>query len=92
MGVIYLNEKEDLKKKEYAHLSIESYHRINRIQNIAHWLHIETNRAGFNNECPIYISEVFSYIRDDVSFVLKEIKDMGICDKFIKVQQEEKIL
>lgn len=69
---------------EKAHLSIESYHKLNRAKNVAFHMHLHIRQCDVNVVPLLWIPDIFSYVSDDISDVLQEVKDMGICRNFLK--------
>lgn len=66
-----------------SHLSIESYHKLNRASNVAFQMHLHIRRCEVNAAPLLWIPDIFSYISQDVSDVLQEVKSMGICNDFL---------
>lgn len=66
-----------------SHLSIEGYHKLNRAKNVAFQMHLHIRQCEVNAMPLLWIPDIFSYISQDVSDVLQEVKSMGICDKYL---------
>lgn len=66
-----------------SHLSIESYHKLKRASNVAFHMHLHIRRCEANAMPLLWIPDIFSYISEDISDVLQEVKDMGICRNFL---------
>lgn len=66
-----------------SHLSIESYHKLNRARDVASQMHLHIRQCEANAVPLLCIPDIFSYISEDVSDVLEEVKEMGICNNFL---------
>ncbi|WP_115656656.1 derepression protein [Klebsiella variicola] len=66
-----------------SHLSIESYHKLNRAKNVAFQMHLHIRECETNAMPLLWIPDIFSYISEDISDVLQEVKGMGICNSFL---------
>ncbi|XGI79540.1 Derepression protein [Enterobacter hormaechei] len=73
-----------------SHLSIESYHKLNRAKNVAFQMHLHIRQCEANAMPLLWIPDILSYISEDVSDVLQEVKDMGICHSFMNVSASQK--
>ncbi|MEL5512367.1 Derepression protein [Serratia bockelmannii] len=65
------------------HLSSESYHKLNRARNVAFHMHLHLRDPEHNSMCFLWVPDIFSYINEDISSVLQEVKRLGICDNFL---------
>ena len=79
-----LRNRKNKHSKNNAHMSVESYHKMNRAKNVSFWMHLHLREQEANAAPLMWVPDIFSYIHDDISAVLEEAKRMGICDKFIK--------
>ncbi|MCJ5550465.1 derepression protein [Klebsiella quasipneumoniae] len=66
-----------------SHLSIEGYHKLNRAKNVAFQMHLHIRQCEVNAMPLLWIPDIFSYISQDVTDVLQEVKSMGICNDFL---------
>jgi hypothetical protein len=66
------------------HLSVESYHKLNRVAGLAQHLYLDLKNRPLEGMHQLYIPVLFCYIGEDVSDILSELKDMGLCDDWIK--------
>lgn len=73
-----------------SHLSIESYHKLNRAKNVAFQMHLHIRQCEANAMPLLWIPDILSYISEDVSDVLQEVKEMGICHDFMNVNASQK--
>ncbi|EHF8252285.1 Derepression protein [Citrobacter freundii] len=74
-----------------SHLSIENYHKLNRARNVAFQMHLHIRQCEANAMPLLWIPDIFSYISEDISSVLQEVKRLGICDKYLgHAVQEDK--
>ncbi|EBS1326046.1 Derepression protein [Salmonella enterica subsp. enterica serovar Muenchen] len=66
------------------HLSPESYHKLNRARNVAFQMHLHIRGCDLNAMPLLWLPDIFSYISDDMTAVLQEVKRLGICDKYLE--------
>ncbi|MCX8967140.1 Derepression protein [Erwinia psidii] len=66
-----------------SHLSIESYHKLNRASNVAFHMHLHIRRCEMNAAPLLWVPHLFSYIHDDIADVLEELKNKGLCDEWL---------
>lgn len=72
------------------HISIESYHKLNRIAGLAQYLYLDLKNRPAEGMHQLYIPVLFCFIGEDISEILSELKEMGLCDKWIKDSAAEK--
>ena len=65
------------------HLSIEAYHKLNRASAVSQFVGGDLLRRELNGLHQLYLPQIFSYIHDDVSYVLEELKAKGLCRDFL---------
>ena len=70
-----------------SHLSVESYQKLNRASNVAFQMHLHIRQCEVNAMPLLWVPDIFSYISEDISDVLQEVKDMGICKNFLNNKQ-----
>lgn len=70
-------------KPAIAHLSIEAYHKLNRASAVSQFVGGDLQRREMNGLHQLYIPQIFSYIHDDISYVLEELKTKGLCQEFL---------
>ncbi|EGG4119629.1 Derepression protein [Salmonella enterica] len=68
--------------KNTPHLSIESFHKLNRARNVSFCMHLHIRRCEADIEPLLWVPDIFSYISEDISAVLEEAKALGLCDNF----------
>lgn len=68
-------------------ISIECYHKLNRAKSIADYLHSDLLHRPINGMHQLYIPHIFSYIHDDMEFVLDELKVKGLCDEWLRQER-----
>lgn len=66
-----------------THLSIESYHKLNRSETVTQFLSIDLRKCEINGPSQYYMPSLLSYINEDIEYVLNELKEMGLCEDFI---------
>ena len=66
-----------------AHLSIEAYHKLNRASAVSQFVGGDLQRREMNGLHQLYIPQIFSYLHEDISFVLAELKAKGLCQEFL---------
>ena len=66
-----------------AHLSIEAYHKLNRASAVSQFVGGDLQRREMNGLHQLYIPQIFSYLHEDISFVLEELKAKGLCQEFL---------
>jgi len=66
-----------------THLSIEAYHKLNRASTVSQLVGLDIGQretAGLHQLC---MPHIFSYLHDDIRFVLEELKTKGLCRDFL---------
>lgn len=69
--------------KNENHLSIEGYHKLNRSSAVASAMRLDLLSRPLDGMHQLYIPHLFSYIHEDVRDVLEELKEKGLCDKWL---------
>lgn len=70
-------------KPVISHLSIEAYHKLNRASAVSQFVGGDLQRREMNGLHQLYIPQIFSYLHEDISFVLEELKAKGLCQEFL---------
>jgi hypothetical protein len=70
-------------KPAIAHLSIEAYHKLNRASAVSQFVGSDLQQREMSGLHQLYIPQIFSYLHDDISFVLEELKAKGLCQEFM---------
>lgn len=65
------------------HISIESFQKLNRSESVAMFLSSDLFKQELNGMHQLYVPHILSYIGEDISFVLNELKEKGLCADFI---------
>ncbi|QEH57377.1 derepression protein [Citrobacter portucalensis] len=65
------------------HLSLESFHKLNRASAVSQFIGGDLLRRELNGLHQLYLPQIFSYIHEDVSYVLEELKAKGLCRDFL---------
>lgn len=66
-----------------AHLSIEAFHKLNRASAVSQFVGGDLQQREMNGLHQLYIPQIFSYLHEDISFVLAELKAKGLCQEFL---------
>jgi hypothetical protein len=70
-------------KPAIAHLSIEAYHKLNRASAVSQFVGGDLQLREMSGLHQLYIPQIFSYLHEDISFVLEELKAKGLCQEFM---------
>ncbi|HEJ9674669.1 TPA: Derepression protein [Proteus mirabilis] len=70
------------------HISIESFHKLNRTISLSHNLYLDLNNRPLNERNQLYIPTLFCYLHEDISDILEELKSLGLCDEWIKQSKQ----
>ncbi|EAS8688609.1 Derepression protein [Salmonella enterica] len=65
-------------------VSIDCFRKLHRTLEIASLIEIDLLKRSFGEMQPLYIPRIFSYIYDDIADVLEELKEMGLCDDWLR--------
>ncbi|EGT9165408.1 Derepression protein [Salmonella enterica] len=68
------------------HLSIEAYHKLNRASTITQFVGLDLGQRELTGLHQLCMPHIFSYLHDDISFVLEELKGKGLCRDFLTQQ------
>lgn len=71
------------RKMPKEHLSIEAYHKLNRSQAVSNYIGGDLMHRELNGLHQLYIPHILSYLNEDISFVLEELKAKGLCTDFL---------
>ncbi len=71
-------------KPAIAHLSIEAYHKLNRASAVSQFVGGDLQQREMNGLHQLYIPQKFSYIHDDISYVLEELKKKDCVRNFCR--------
>lgn len=78
-----VSARRDNEKSLAAHLSIEAYHKLNRASAVSQFVGGDLQHREMNGLHQLYIPQIFSYLHEDISFVLEELKAKGLCQEFL---------
>lgn len=70
-------------KPAIAHLSTEAFHKLNRANAVSQFVGGDLQHREMNGLHQLYIPQIFSYLHEDISFVLAELKAKGLCQEFL---------
>ncbi|WP_238744347.1 Derepression protein [Escherichia coli] len=59
------------------HLSIEAYHKLNRASAVSQFVGGDLIHRELSGLHQLYIPHIFSYLNEDIDFVLNELKAKG---------------
>ncbi|HGX0262289.1 TPA: Derepression protein [Escherichia coli] len=65
------------------HLSIEAYHKLNRASAVSQFVGGDLIHRELSGLHQLYIPHIFSYLNEDIDFVLNELKAKGLCRDFL---------
>ncbi|HEX4502968.1 MAG TPA: Derepression protein [Scandinavium sp.] len=74
-----------------AHLSIEAYQKLNRASAVSQFVGGDLLRREINGLQQLWLPQIFSYLHEDISYVLEELKDKGLCRDFLATQEVEHV-
>lgn len=63
-------------------LSLEAFRKLNRSQELTYFLGCDLRKREINGLTPFYLPHILSYVDEDLSFVLAELKEKGMCGNF----------
>ncbi|MCW6542989.1 Derepression protein [Yersinia ruckeri] len=64
------------------HLSIKAYHKLNRSHAVSNLIGNDLIHSELGGLKQLYIHHIFSYLNEDIGFVLAELKEKGLCADF----------
>ena len=70
------------------HLSIEAYHKLNRASAVSQFVGGDLIHRELSGLHQLYIPHIFSYLNEDIDFVLNELKAKGLCRDFLAQQKD----
>lgn len=70
------------------HISIESFHKLNRTISLSQSLYLDLNKRPLNGMNQLYIPTLFCYLHEDISDIFEELKSLGLCDEWIKQSKQ----
>lgn len=73
------------------HLSLESFHKLNRACETLHFFGSDLKRHEINGLSQLYTPQILSYVHEDISHVLEELKAKGLCRNFLATQEVEHV-
>lgn len=65
------------------HLSLESFHKLNRACETLQYFGNDLRRHEINGLSQLYTPQILSYVHEDISHVLEELKTKGLCRDFL---------
>ncbi|MBL5942309.1 Derepression protein [Enterobacter asburiae] len=65
------------------HLSPESFHKLNRASAMSHFVGLDLQQREISGLHQLSVPHILSYLHEDISYVLEELKAKGLCRDFI---------
>lgn len=65
------------------HLSPESFHKLNRASAMSHFVGLDLQQRELSGLHQLSVPHILSYLHEDISYVLEELKAKGLCRDFI---------
>lgn len=65
-------------------ISIESFHKLSRTAKLTQFLYLDLSHNGMNELQKFYVPILFKYIHEDNASVFNELKEMGLCEEWLK--------
>ncbi|MBF9771823.1 Derepression protein [Enterobacter asburiae] len=65
------------------HLSPESFHKLNRASAMSHFVGLDLQQREPSGLHQLSVPHILSYLHEDISYVLEELKAKGLCRDFI---------
>lgn len=81
MNVIDIGKGKSLPKNRQKEstkpeMTIESYHTLNGAKNVSFQIHLHIRANELDYQPMPWLPDIFSYLNEDVSYVLEEVKDL----------------
>lgn len=65
------------------HLSLEAFHKLNRASAMTHFVGLDLQQRELCGLHQLSVPHILSYLHEDISYVLEEIKAKGLCRDFV---------
>ena len=65
------------------HLSLEAFHKLNRASAMTHFVGLDLKQREPSGLHQLSVPHIFSYLHEDISYVLDELKAKGLCRDFV---------
>jgi len=65
------------------HLSLEAFHKLNRASAMTHFVGLDLQQRELAGLHQLSVPHIFSYLHEDISYVLEELKAKGLCRDFV---------
>jgi hypothetical protein len=65
------------------HLSPESFHKLSRASAMSHFVGLDLQQRELSGLHQLSVPHILSYLHEDISYVLEELKAKGLCRDFI---------
>lgn len=72
----------EINNDKKAILSLEAFRKLNRSQELTYFLGCDLRKREIDGLTPFYLPHILSYVDEDLSFVLAELKEKGMCGNF----------
>ncbi|MEY0579796.1 Derepression protein [Providencia manganoxydans] len=70
-------------------ITIESYHKLNRAKLLAHSVYLELNKNPLGGMNQLYVPILFCYLSEDISDIFEELKQLGLCDDWLRQSKKD---
>jgi len=70
------------------HLSLEAFHKLNRASAVSQFVGGDLLHRELNGLHQLYLPQIFSYLHEDINYVLEELKAKGLCRDFLAQEVE----
>jgi len=65
------------------HLSPEAFHKLNRASAMTHFVGLDLQQRELAGLHQLSVPHIFSWLHEDISYVLEELKAKGLCRDFV---------
>lgn len=65
------------------HLSLEAFHKLNRASAMTHFVGLDLKQRELSGLHQLSVPHIFSYLHEDISYVLDELKAKGLFRDFV---------
>ena len=65
------------------HLSLEAFHKLNRASAMTHFVGLDLKQRELSGLHQLSVPHIFSYLHEDISYVLDELKAKGLFRDFL---------
>lgn len=73
-------------REAQEHLSLEAYHKLNRANAMSQFVGLDLRQRELTGLHQLCMPHILSYLHEDISYVLEELKEKGLCRDFLTQQ------